>query len=119
MTLTSCLHPGCGVLMTKRPRPRCPQHQAEFEQRRRERLQALPNRALYSTPAWKKARKLMLEAAGHACQACGVTGATLDVHHISPHADPLAPSNLRALCRSCHLRAQHAVRKEREARGRW
>ena len=119
-TLTSCLHPGCGVLMTK-PRPRCPKHQAEFEAKRNARLAALPNRKTYATAAWKKLRAAALERAGHRCERCsvGADHAALDVHHrTNDAAHALDAAELEVLCRSCHVAEGHRLRKER-ARGEW
>jgi 5-methylcytosine-specific restriction endonuclease McrA len=108
--------------MPKRPRPRCPKHQAEFEAKRNARLAALPNKATYRTAAWKKPRAAALERAAHRCERCGISGdhTILDTHHkLSTPEHALDAAELEVLCRSCHVSAGHRARKEREARGRW
>lgn len=59
------------------------------------------------TNRWKTLRMAILERDGFRCRSCGC-GGRLEVDHIKPvrtHPDlSYEPSNLQALCPSCHTR---------------
>lgn len=68
-------------------------------------------------PAWNQTRRAIRARDGYRCQHCGITekkyGKSMDVHHIAPrrqfdgdYAQFDQPSNLIALCRSCHNLAE-------------
>lgn len=68
----------------------------------------MQKRRRYNDAAWKKARRLILERDGHACQVKGVncTGLATQVDHIVPLQQGgayLDPANLRASCRRCNV----------------
>lgn len=60
----------------------------------------------YKDPRWQKKRLEVMQAAGFACQNCGDTTSTLNVHHSIYYRDksPWEYTNnlLRCLCESCH-----------------
>lgn len=59
---------------------------------------------------WRLLRLRIIERDGHRCTKCGRAG-RLEVDHIRPVADggeAYDESNLRTLCRSCHIE-RHAV----------
>lgn len=68
---------------------------------------ATPERqAFYGSAEWKLARKVAYTTAGGRCERCGARGRNLHVHHIIPFIvlrTRAMPSNLRVLCRPCHL----------------
>lgn len=61
-------------------------------------------------PRWQKKRLQVLERAGWACECCGATDKTLNVHHgmyrrgAEPWEYPL--ETLWSLCKDCHDRAE-------------
>lgn len=73
-------------------------------------------RALAYGPGWKK-KKQEIRERDKVCRHCGKTpeknGRALDVHHIDPFRFSLnnADDNLKALCRSCHMKAPDHGRK--------
>lgn len=100
--LKVCAAPGCSTLTT---RSRCANHQAELDERDQRRRDQKPQRAIYRTDKWRKARRMILVEAQHTCALCGRYADTVD--HITPLAhggDPYDLDNLRALCKSCHGR---------------
>ncbi len=68
---------------------------------------ATPERqAFYGSAEWKHARKIAYTAAGGCCERCGSRGPDLHIHHVIPFVvsrTRAVPSNLRVLCRPCHL----------------
>jgi len=73
---------------------------------------------------WKKMRKKALERDDYVCQHCSKTekenGRSLSVHHITPRRLFIEDNNMSveqsnvlcnlvALCRSCHMKAEHGV----------
>ena len=78
---------------------------------------------VYKDPRWRRVRAEVMERDGGRC-ACG--DFAFEVHHIKPLAkggEPFDPSNLRAICRPCHLEA-HGGDSDwdvllRETRLRW
>ncbi len=66
------------------------------------------------TPEWAQRRLRALDLSGHACERCG-SGGLLHVHHVTyARVGMELPSDLEALCPTCHER-EHAV--ELSARG--
>lgn len=60
---------------------------------------------VYGTRRWAAARRAVLDRDGWRCTRCGRAG-RLEVDHIQPLASggaPFALSNLRTLCRGCHI----------------
>ncbi len=55
----------------------------------------------------ERLRAIVFARERHVCQGCGATGLPLELHHRIPEAEggPNTPSNLLALCRTCHDRA--------------
>ena len=74
-------------------------------------------RRLYATKEWKRIRRLVFTRDGFTCQLCGKQGARFECDHIKPLIDgglPLAMTNLRTACRSCHItltKTQHEARQ--------
>jgi 5-methylcytosine-specific restriction endonuclease McrA len=103
--------------MPKKPRARCPEHEAEHRAKQRAWLAARPDHAFYTSAAWRRTRTAARQAAGQQCQDCGAggPGVLLDVSHLIPkdQRPDLAHelTNVRVRCRSCHLVAQHAARR--------
>lgn len=62
-------------------------------------------------PKWIKLREKILDRDGHRCTQCGSTHG-LSAHHLTPWrlTQDDSPENLTTLCRSCHLRADQALR---------
>jgi hypothetical protein len=60
----------------------------------------------YRDPRWQRKRLAVMEAAGFACEQCGTTDKTLNVHHrhYTKGAKPweYADDELRCLCERCH-----------------
>ncbi len=67
---------------------------------------------------WKARRKLALEAAGYACQGCGVVSHKhLTVHHRNyERVGAELPEDLEVLCWACHEKADVERRAEAEER---
>lgn len=79
----------------------------------------------YRGPDWAATAEAMRKRDGYQCRHCGMTQAdheakwhqVLEVHHIVPFTeftDYLAanrPSNLVTLCKTCHMRADRAIRQ--------
>ena len=77
----------------------------------------------YTTNAWRKCRKTVLDEHGGLCQIClgkGLIVPAVHVHHIKPITpdnldDPritLDSSNMMALCEQCH-HEQHSTKRWR------
>lgn len=65
---------------------------------------------------WERLRLEILARDGYRCRSCGKAG-RLEVDHIVPisrRGDPWDPSNLQALCRSCHLEKSRGERTRPE-----
>lgn len=63
-------------------------------------------RRRYGRIRWKALRRAIVERDGWRCTACGRAAGRLEVHHVKSVFDGGAmydPSNLRTLCRDCHL----------------
>ena len=63
------------------------------------------SRGLYSSIRWKRVRLQVFNRDGYKCTQCGRRG-RLECDHIrrlKAGGDPFALSNLRTLCRSCHI----------------
>ena len=93
--LKACSYPGgCPALTRERF---CPRHQHAYS-----RIRAIAN-AFYKSPEWRALRALFL-AAHPSCYFCGLRATEVD--HIIPRSQggSDAPSNLMALCKSCHAR---------------
>lgn len=71
----------------------------------------------YRGVGWNKVANMVRDRAGHRCEKCGVgeseTGRRLDVHHEIPFHQKGSnrASNLIALCKTCHTKADWAYRK--------
>lgn len=75
----------------------------------------------YRGADWRKIAESAREKAGRCCEHCGKTehenGRKLDVNHIVPFhqhknkSDANKPSNLEALCRSCHTKTDYLWKK--------
>ena len=54
---------------------------------------------------WERVRRIVLKRDGYRCTECGRAG-RLEVDHIIPHhlGGLPNPSNLRTLCRDCHIK---------------
>lgn len=69
---------------------------------------------LYSTPAWKACRAIVLARDGHVCAMCGGYGHVVDHYRIplrrilAEGGDPCDPRDCRVLCRVCHGKADGA-----------
>lgn len=63
-------------------------------------------RGIYGTRRWKVVRRQVFDRDGWRCTRCGRVG-RLECDHVVPVARggaPFALSNLRTLCRGCHVR---------------
>lgn len=69
------------------------------------------------SPEWAEKRRAVLARAAGRCEACGVEGVPLEVHHRTYErlGDEDVDSDLRALCRACHESA-HGLREGRTFR---
>ena len=96
-----CGNPACPKL-----RP-CPDH--ELPDYRTERTVGLSTAERGYGPAWRQLRAQVL-AEEPRCQLCGASAT--DVDHITPKARGGGDerSNLRALCRRCHMQETGAIR---------
>lgn len=75
----------------------------------------------YRGAGWREIAESAREKAGRCCEHCGKTehenGRKLDVNHIVPFhqhknkSDANKPSNLEALCRSCHTKTDYLWKK--------
>ena len=69
---------------------------------------------IYSGKRWRAVRRQYYQA-HPLCEDCLLDGKTTpaeEVHHIKPLSaggDPYSFSNLRSLCRSCHLKEHHRL----------
>ena len=62
-------------------------------------------RLIYQSKRWRLLRKHILRRDGYRCRLCNRAG-RLEVDHATPivmGGDWWNPSNLRAVCRSCHI----------------
>lgn len=98
-----CLAPACPELV--RSSGYCDRHRSERTAYDRRRGSAA-RRGYDST--WRPVRLAYLQRVGWRCERCGARPADtsrLHVHHVVPLRDGgarLNPSNLQALCESCH-----------------
>lgn len=72
--------------------------------------------AIYSSPLWKKVRRVALSRANGLCEECikqGKISYVDDVHHKIPIKDDIKKAydinNLICLCRSCHIEAHKQI----------
>ena len=70
------------------------------------------DRARYSRQSWKRLRRAVFERDNYRCTVCQRFGQRLECDHIVPveRGGTDAMSNLRAICRPCHMaktRRQH------------
>ena len=63
---------------------------------------------------WEAIRYLVYKRDHFTCQDCAITKSSLDIHHIVPFLSGGSNEldNLIALCRKCHMKAEHRLRKE-------
>lgn len=63
---------------------------------------------------WDRIRYVVYCRDKFACQDCGVNGIRLDIHHKIPYlfSGDNSIENLTTLCRSCHAKVEHKIRKE-------
>ena len=66
-------------------------------------------RGWYSSPTWKRLRKLILVRDAWICAVCGcAAGPSANVDHKTPHAGNWGlftdEANLQTLCQTCHSR---------------
>jgi 5-methylcytosine-specific restriction enzyme A len=116
--LQPCARPGCSALVAEGTR--CPSHQAAHE------AATAGQRLAYDAQrgsaaergydgAWRRVRTAYL-AAHPWCEIPGCGRGAVDVDHVHELRDGgsrLDPRNLRALCRSHHVRKTAARRRER------
>jgi len=111
-----CAAAGCKAITTKR---HCSTHAAIAEKasKQRAKTRAVSSakrydpkfRQFYSSAAWKRLRerKVIQDPLCQDCMAKGVVKATMDVDHMEELKNNwgrrLDYSNLRSLCRSCHM----------------
>lgn len=71
---------------------------------RGKRLRQVGRRAKREAPAWRAAKREVLERAGGCCERCGARKLTLDVHHLLSRArgGGHTAENCAAICRECH-----------------
>ena len=63
---------------------------------------------------WRKFKRRILLQRGQACEACGVGGIALELHHKT--YDRLgceSPDDVSLLCHECHMKADELVRAVR------
>jgi len=76
---------------------------------RRERLtkyQVAYREGYLQSAHWQEVRKRKLKQAGYKCEACGAK-VKLDIHHLTyQRLGKERLSDLQALCRSCHRKAE-------------
>lgn len=77
-------------------------------------MATLTYREQYLHPNWQRKRLESLEAAGFACEVCGDTERTLNVHHKRYVKGRMVweyePNELQCLCEACHL--EHHEQRE-------
>ncbi len=67
---------------------------------------------------WDKIRLVVYKRDNYICQDCKITmneyGKPLDIHHLIPYlfSGDNSIENLTTLCRSCHMKEEHKLRKE-------
>ena len=87
---------------------RCAQHQSQQQPEAPRHNAAI--RRWYNTARWHRLRAMVLaeEPLCYECQAIGLTAASTDVDHVTPHqGDPTLfwdRGNLRGMCNPCHTR---------------
>jgi 5-methylcytosine-specific restriction endonuclease McrA len=84
-------------------KPRCPRCEAKYRKQTNAVRNQRPQMRFYQSAAWRKVRALVIARDGNQCTRCGSTR-DLTAHHLI-YDDPLDPSTLTTLCRSCHGRA--------------
>jgi hypothetical protein len=73
-------------------------------------LRAMPYGEYLCTQEWKSTREIALQRAGHRCQLCK-KGGPLSVHHNTyERLGEEMPSDLIALCKSCHGHHHHRLK---------
>ena len=115
LPLQPCRAPGCRALV--RGQPRCDEHTVEREAERAERDDA--NRPSYRergySTAWDKLRRQVIDA-NPTCGICHVRPSKLVHHWNEVRTNPdlvLAPSNLVAICGTCHQQIHGSRRRAR------
>lgn len=109
MILKKCT--ACGKFYRYCSASKCPECRAKSAQIKRSRDKIYNSRIrdretdkFYHSAAWKRLSKVVLARAGYKCALCG--GLATEVHHIedvrTAPGKRLDPSNLTALCTSCH-----------------
>lgn len=74
--------------------------------------------AVFYRDGWKPIKRMLLEKAQGRCQKCNQVSRKLDIHHLKPirHCSSLKEanrlSNLKVVCRKCHLLLEKESRKK-------
>ena len=71
---------------------------------------------IYGSTRWRRLRKQILERDGWRCTECGRAG-RLECHHLEKITSAekwFDPSNLAAICRSCHIKKTRQERRDFE-----
>lgn len=114
----NCLKPGCANLVEGNGW-HCEQHRPPRKQYADTNRPNATQRG-YTSPQWRRLRKLVLARDAQLCQLCGKpAGASAHVDHIIPKSqggrDTL--ENLQTLCPGCHtLKTNHDRRQAEQAR---
>lgn len=63
---------------------------------------------------WERLRYLVYLRDHFTCQTCGIKNIKLDIHHKVPYlySGDNSLDNLISLCRSCHMREEHNLKRE-------
>lgn len=121
-SLKPCAHPGCGALV--RGKAYCEPHQVKADERRAEHMKTVhadynsrrdSSDSFYKAEAWKKLSAIYKKRHPLCveCEAQGRITPVQIVDHIKSYKTHpqlgLDWSNLRSLCRSCHMRVGERV----------
>ena len=63
---------------------------------------------------WDAIRLVVYRRDKFTCQDCGIIGKSLDIHHKIPYlfSGDNSIENLIALCRKCHMKAEHKIKEQ-------
>lgn len=110
-----CAEQGCRNLISKGRY--CSDHRRRPRKRKSRYKYQHKNKSFYNSAVWRRTREYIYERDKGCCQRCGkfVFGRDAHVHHIVPIQEDesmkLEPTNLKLLCKDCHMIEENEVKE--------